>query len=212
MTSHFKWLGISKSIQNLFVDFYSMDDSKNLLLPYGNNRFEVFGFNKHFIPRNSMPWKAINCHLSNVSTVFLFESAIEAICFAQYKHSLTASWNIDNSIFLSLGKQPSSRSLEWIKDNLPKRFFVFVFPNTLLGRVMDCKMAAFLSGKEIKVTHDHEYIFIEYKDETYSFNAKSFSLTGVKKVTGIQNRIGKAEKAPASFSTFKDFIYSKRSL
>lgn len=208
MSSYLNILGISESIQNLFFDFYTTDNNQNLLFSYGNNNVETFGFNKHLIPRNSMSWKAVNCSLSNVSTVYLFESALEAVCFSQYKHSLTASWNIENSLFLSLGKTPSLNALEWIMEHLAKKYFVFVFPNTLLGKVFDCKMAALISGKEIKITHSNEFVFLDYKNETFRFPTKLFSLTKVRKVTGIQNRIGKAEKAPAGFSSFKEYIFS----
>ena len=210
MASVLKYIGISKPIQNLFSEFYSLDEHNNLLFSYGNNDVETFGINKHSIPRNCMPWKAINTHLSNVSTVYMFESAIEAICYAEYKHSLTASWNIENSLFLSLGKQPSSRAMEWILENLSKKYFVFVFPNTFLGKVIDCKMAAFISGKEIKIKHHFEFVFLDYKNETFSLETKLFSLTAVKRITGIQNRLGKDEKAPKCFLTFRDYLASKK--
>src|SRR5690606_1709738 len=177
----------SKAIQDLYFDFYLTDKDQNILFPYGNDKFETFGLNKHFIPRSSMPWKAVNCCFSNVSTVYLFENSLEAICFAQYKHSLTASWNVDNALFLSLGKQASLQSLDWILEHLSKKYFVFVFPNTLLGKVLDCKMAALISRKEIKIMHNNEFVFLDYKNETFSFPTESFSLSSVKKVTGIQN-------------------------
>lgn len=199
-------LGISKAVIDFFEDAFKVDSYGNIIFDYGEDKFELFGLNKHILPKFSKPWITHKEILHVITDVYLFESALEAICFAHCRYSKIKEQAFDNALFLSLGAMPLPEVMGWVCDALLLKKFHFVFSNSLLGRVMDCRVAVKLANKAVKISHYDEVVFVDYGGSSFQFDEDEFSLDAFKKASGFHFRNGRTHKPPKPFKSFLELI------
>lgn len=206
MSTALRLLGIDDEVQEIFNKDYLIDDKGNVVFHYLEGKNEVYGIGKHIIPKLSMPWISHRHPLESIRDVYLFESAIEALCFTQCNLKKGDKRNFEFALFLSFGRMTFPQATDWICENVSNKNFYFVFSNTLLGRVMDCRIAARLALKTVRIQHYDETVFVEYLHDQYRFNEDAFTLDAFKKETGFALRNARTIKPPKPYRTFKDLV------
>lgn len=206
MSTTLKLLGIGSEVQDLFKDNYHLNDRGDVVFNYPEGKCEVYGIGKHMIPKLAMPWISHQIPLESIRDVYLFESALEALCFAQCHSAKVMNHNFEYSLFLSLGSLTFPQATDWICENFKNRMFRFVFSNTLLGRVMDCRIAARLANTTVRIRHNDETVFVDYHHKQYIFNEDNFTLDAFKKASGFALRNARTLKPPKPYKSFKALL------
>jgi len=201
-------IGIEPKIQNIFASSILTDNHGNLTVSYPDGKEEIFGVNKHIVPKMCQPWLFKKEEHQPVTDVYIFENAIESICFLQ-DEMLRGKAVVDKAAFLAIGKFTQPSVTDWLLDAFPNTKYHLVFPNTILGRVLDCHIAARLTKKTLKITHFNETIFVEYQSAKYDFDDDLFTLDALKKQSGFPFNQGRTHKAPRPFKTFLEYYKEK---
>jgi hypothetical protein len=201
-------LGICEPVIEFFRPDFSIDQNGNIVFDYGDDKFELFGINKHIVPKLCQPWVTHKLDIPAITDVYIFESAIEAMCFTQCNWSKMREQGFIKALFLSIGALTLPHVTEWISESLRGKRFHFVFSNALLGRVMDCRMAARLANKTIRVTHYDEIVFAEFAGYTYQFKEDDFTLSAFKKASGFYYKNARTHKPPSPHKSYKDLLKS----
>lgn len=205
MSTALSRLGLDQTVQEYFNSDFEENEKGEVVFNYGDDKFEIYSIRKHVVPMLVQPWISHKKNFSAITDVYLFESAIEALCFVQFSSSKLKK-DFDDSIFVSIGRLPSPQIADWLSDNLRDKKFHFVFPNTILGKVMDCRMAARLDNKSVKISHYNETVFIDFLQKIYSIPEKVFSLNEFKKVANYRAKNFRTHKAREPHRTFKELI------
>lgn len=201
-------LGICDSVIDFFKPDFSIDQNGNIVFDYGDGKFETFGINKHITPKLCPPWVSHRLDLPAITDVYIFESAIEALCFAQCKWSIMKEQGFMKALFLSIGSLTLPQVTEWISESLKGKNFHFVFSSTLLGRVMDCRMAARLANKTVRITHYDETVFVDFAGCNFQFNEDDFTLSAFKKASGFYFKSARTHKPPLPYKSYKELLKS----
>lgn len=205
MSAALSRLGLGQEVQEYFKSDFEENEIGEVVFKYGDGKIETFSIGKHIIPMLVQPWISHKKNLSAISDVYLFESAIEALCFVQFSYSKFKK-NFDDSIFVSIGRLPSPQIADWLSDNMKGRMFHFVFPNTILGKVMDCRMTARLDNKTVKISHYNETIFVDFLQRQYSIPETIFSLNEFKVVANYGPKNFRTHKVKEPYRTFQEMI------
>lgn len=182
-------LGVLPEVQALF-------NTAVLAFDYGDAR-EYFDPPVHVVPTTNNLWLAGN---SSATEIVVTSSAMEAIAY------FSLNWSRHprpgNVGFVALGNLMSSRQLDWVRSNYPKRKFTLAFGADLVGRATDIKVAARLKGIAVSLRWMVNSVNVQFKEKSFIFQPDELSLNAFELTFGVRTRI--RTRKPAECLTFLD--------
>lgn len=115
---------------------------------------------------------------------FLFYTAIDILCFCHFHQHLLK--NNGSNIFSAIGINPCSISICHYAKQFIKVKIITVFDSDLLGKVLDCKVALALLGKETHFKLHQDKLLFTYKGNEFAVDESQFSLNYFFLLTGIR--------------------------
>lgn len=194
-------LGVEEQVQEFFEPFYRADDLGNLFFDYGDG-LEHFGFAFHKVPLSQNFWMAGNRNFSQVRSVILCASALEAISWLKNKQAAFGSF--DGLLFLSVGAAVRDAHGIWLNKNLRSKDFRLAFGHDLLGRMADLKLAAAIRGWPLAIYHEDDKLLVGFRSRVFSFSQENFSLNAFEKAA--KYRFGIPCDKPKGYDNFFDMI------
>jgi hypothetical protein len=194
-------LDVEQQVQDFFEPFYRSDDVGNLLFDYGDG-LEHYGFAFHKVPLSQNFWMAGSRNFSQVRSVILCTSAMEAVSWLKNKQTAFGSFN--GLLLLSVGAAVREEHGHWLSKYLRNKQFRLVFGRDLLGRMADVKLAAAIRGWPLEIYHDNESITVNFRSRVFSFGQYSFSLNSFEKAAGY--RFGIPCDKPKGYDNFFDLL------
>lgn len=197
-------LCINPKILAFFINRITVQDGA-FLFTYQDNQgdaaIEFWSNKKCLVPVSTGMWLVYEGLPAQVRHLFLSNSATDILCFCQQR----PEWlKIPGSVaFASLGLLASEDQISFLKLHFVNAKVHTVFDAELTGRVTDCKVALWKSGKDafFKVTED--LIQITYRKRKFNIPATSFSLNHFEKVAGIRSGI-RTHKPKNGYCSFRE--------
>lgn len=188
-------LGITEDIQSFF-------GSEQLLFTYGAH-YEHYETDFHRVPTTPHLWMA-----GDVITreVIITPAAMEAIAYLSLNRRRHRSFS--NLTFIALGNLPHDGQLNWIRKHLPQRKYTIVFPNDLLGRLADIRIAAALKGISVSFRYLPAGIEVQYNRLTLRFGEDTISLSSFEKAASL--RTGCRTVKAKQFNTFLEQLKNEQ--
>jgi hypothetical protein len=166
----------------------------NIGFPYKNDRGEVTGFevrNTDFkghargTDKESSVWVANFAMRKEMTrSVFLFESAIDAMSFFQiYKNQ----YDFKHSAFISFGGSVAPKQIDTVTNSYLNARFFSGFDNDFNGNMYDILFEKRLNPKfDIEFKRDENQIIAIYKDAEHLFEKEAISLKSISEVTNLK--------------------------
>jgi hypothetical protein len=166
----------------------------NIGFPYKNNRGEVTGFelrNQDFkghargTDKESSVWAANFAMRKEMTrSVFLFESALDALSFYQIYNN---QYDFKHSAFISFGGSVSPKQIDTVtKSYLNARFFSG-FDNDFNGHMYDIMVEKRLNPKfELEFKREGNYILAMHKGVEHRFEKEAISLKMLVETTNLK--------------------------
>ncbi|MEN5057123.1 hypothetical protein [Sphingobacterium kitahiroshimense] len=128
----------------------------------------------------------------------LFYSPLDVLCFCHFQ----PKWlqRPGSCAFSAIGYKPVSGRLQELKRQLPNARTLGIFDNDLCGKVLDCKVALWLMGRDADFSYVKDMVNIEYRDKRFRIPEPKFSLHRFRMLTGI--RSGYRTVKPKGFVSF----------
>jgi hypothetical protein len=168
--------------------------------------FEHLSIDVNKVPSGEALWLAACGHPAQARDVFVSFSAAEVLCFCHYQ----TSWIKFpcKTVFVALGLLPTSAQICLLKQWYKAAKFHMLFDSGISGRVLDCKTALWLAGKDAAFSIAGENICICYQGKDFGFAAESFSLNRFQQVLGLRSGI-RTHKPKGGFESYFSQLISK---
>ncbi|WP_231388326.1 hypothetical protein, partial [Sphingobacterium hungaricum] len=96
------------------------------------------------------------------------------LCFCHfYQHLLK---NIGSNVFSAIGFNPCTEKLGQLKKQFPNARTIGIFDDTVLGRVLDCKVVLACIRKEVSFELAHGAVLFSYRGKDFVVPEAIFSL------------------------------------
>lgn len=139
----------------------------------------------------------------------LFYSALDALCFCYFQ----PIWlqRPGSCAFSAIGFQPTSGQVQELKNQLPNARTIGVFDDDLCGKVLDCKVALWLTGRDANFDYAKDMVNIHYRDKEFSIPEPEFSLHRFRMLSGFRSAFRTIK--PHAHISFKTMLaHRKRAL
>lgn len=137
------------------------------------------------VPSGPAIWLAASGHPAQVRDVFVSCSAAEVLCFCHYQ----TTWLKfpGKTVFAALGLLPTSSQIRLLKQRYKAAKFHTLFDAGISGRIMDCRTALWLVGKDAHFSLKADQICISYQGKDFSVSAEFFSLSRFQQIGGFRS-------------------------
>lgn len=116
---------------------------------------------------------------------FLFHAPFDVLCFCHlYPHLLDRP---GTNVFTAIGLSSAPGQLRELKRQFPNARTVGVFDDDLCGRVLDCKVALWQTGRDATFTLAGDEVIFTYGTATFSIPLPRFSLHRFRTLTGMRS-------------------------
>lgn len=137
----------------------------------------------------------------------LFYSALDVLSFCHFQ----PIWlkRPGSCAFSTLGYRPTSGLLQKLKNQLPNARTIGVFDDDLSGKVLDCRAALWIAGRDADFHYTKDTVNIDYRAKKFCIPEPEFSLHRFRVLSGFRSSF-RTIKPPshASFTTM--FAQSKQ--
>ncbi len=133
--------------------------------------------------------------------VYIFQSATDALSFFQIRSMVNME-----AVFFVLGKNPRPEILNYVKENFAHAKFILCFPDNLMGRVSEIKIAGFLTNVQLILKLEGNRLLCRYGDKEASISLDSISLSKVSKLIGFYPKKIRTLKPKGGYQSFYDLI------
>lgn len=132
---------------------------------------------------------------------FLFYSAIDALCFC----NLHPGWlqGPGSCAFSTLGLLPTASQLKALQQRFPNATMAGVFGNDLFGRVLDCRIALWLMGKDARFHYADGIVCCDYRGRPFRIPEPEFSLHRFRQLSGLRSAY-RTFKPKSGFTSFRE--------
>lgn len=179
-------LGISAEVQAFFSPFCP-GASTDLVFQHGSYR-EHFGLAFHRLSPGGDCWLAGETNFAWVNQVYIGSSAMDLIAFLQLYGQTMPDWS--HLLFVATGITPSAGQLRWIRENLSVKKLTLLFPNDLLGKITDLKVAAALRGLPAAAfLAEKEMLTVCFRAREYHFDQQNFSLAAFERAANYRFKV-----------------------
>ncbi|MEI6950257.1 hypothetical protein V9K67_23955 [Paraflavisolibacter sp. H34] len=120
---------------------------------------------------------------SNISDIFLFEAAVDALSFFELYHQKLL---VENCAFVSLGGSPAQGQLLRLAAAFPGARFTTGFTNDFQGNLYDIEVACILMNKEYSVLKNDGHLTITLDGREYPLDPATCSLAAFRRKTGLR--------------------------
>lgn len=193
-------LGVSDEVQAYFAPFYYSNHIGDLCFSYGDD-VEHYGFGFHRVPAVTGFWMAGNLNFSQVNQMIICATALEAVAWLHfYSHRFP---DRDSLLFLSAGVSLTIAHINWLREKLPGRQFVFAFGKDLLGRLTAIKLAAGIRGQRLSIVFlAEEKVQIRFRGRDFLFCSENCGMQALEKAAAFRFRVRLS--TPKNYNTFFD--------
>lgn len=200
---------LKSEVRNFFAPYVHMTGDSVVFAYNLENReadHEHWHDNGVRVPVSSGIWSARDSLPVSVTNLFIGHSASDLLCFCHYYPHWIAS--PCSAAFASLGLLPTKEQILRLKSVFQNAKIHTVFDTGISGRVADCKVATWQTGKNVRftLTDDHGEFYCDKK--RYRIPVSVFSLNRFEKAAGVRSGI-RTHKPKAQFETFHQFFSSK---
>jgi Protein of unknown function (DUF3991)/Toprim-like len=169
----------------------------NIGFPYKNDRGEVTGFelrNNDFkghargTDKEASVWIADFALLKeSTRSVFLFESAIDAMSFYQLYNT---QYDFKNSAFISFGGSVAPKQIDTVTKSYPNARFFSGFDNDYNGNMYDIMFEKRLNPNfEVEFKREDNQIIAVHKGVEYRFEKEAISLKAISEATNLKSML-----------------------
>jgi len=116
---------------------------------------------------------------------FLFQTATDALCFCHMHPELLK--RPGSNVFTVIGLSPDTMQVQKLAKRYPNARTVGVFDDDLSGRVLDCRVALWLLGRDASFKLDDGEVVFAYREHTFRIVEPSFSLHRFRILTGLRS-------------------------
>ena len=116
---------------------------------------------------------------------FLFQTATDALSFCHMHPELLK--RPGSNVFTVIGLSPDTMQVQGLAGRYPNARTVGVFDDDLCGRVLDCRVALWLLGRDSAFRLDDGEVAFTYRDHTFRIAEPSFSLHRFRTLTGLRS-------------------------
>jgi hypothetical protein len=176
-------LGVHPAVQAYFAPYYTSDTFGDLSFDYADAR-EIYGLAWHRVPSAEDLWMAGSEDFSMIRRVFICSSAMEAIAWLHYHHSMLG--NLDQLCFLATGSSLSDSKLQLLRDGVAGKQCALLYSNDLLGKICDLKVCAALCSQPVTISACEDRVGVAFRAVTYELNADQFSLNKFEKLAAFR--------------------------
>ncbi|HMI02732.1 MAG TPA: hypothetical protein VK541_09635 [Pedobacter sp.] len=197
-------LGVSLKVQQFFADSFHSPSNDELCFSYGTVS-ECFRFGFHYVPLVAKPWIAGNSNPSQISHVFLCNSAMEAVAFLALNYSSFSG--MGKLLFISFGVCPAQDQVDLVRERFRHKRIALIYGGDLLGRIADVKIACWLNGKDLTVSHQMPGILkLRFQDTGYTFYEEKLTLSAFERASGFRSDVRTYK--PRHFMSFLEQLLS----
>lgn len=176
--------------------FYYRDNKKNIAVEYWSS-------GRHQVPVSTGTWLVHESFPAQVRHLFLSHSAADILCFCQLRPDWLAVPG--NVAFAALGLLASAGQVTFLKEQFANAKIHTLFDAGLAGRVTDCKVALWLSGKDATFRIADDLVQIGYRKKKFHIPVHVFSLNRFEIAVAL--RIGiRTHKPKGGFSTYHELF------
>lgn len=197
-------ISINPEILAFFVNHITIQDGTILFIYQNNQRdaaTEFWSDEKHLMPVPTGMWLVYEGLPAQVRHLFLSHTAIDILCFCQQRPDWVKI--PDNVAFASLGLLASADQVSFLKQHFVNAKMHTLFDAELTGRVTDCKIALWRSGKEAFFRVIDDVIQINYRKRIFNIPAISFSLNRFEKAVGLRSGV-RTHKPKNGYLSFRE--------
>jgi len=163
---------------------------------------ETWTTGQHLVPLSSAIWLAHEGFPGQVRHLFLGHSAIDILCFCQ----LRPEWlqRPGSVAFAALGLLATSAQVNFLKQRFTNAKVHTLFDAELTGRVTDCKVALWYSGKDASFRIADDLVQINYHNRKIIIPTVVFSLNRFEKTVALRSNI--RTHKPKDFNSYHEFF------
>lgn len=204
-------LNIDIEVINYFASWISYANNGEIIFDYTFasqvESQELVSNNGMLVPSTNGLWLAGNYNSALVSHMFMFTSAIEALCFC----SLNKFWisKPGYAIFVSFGLLPTIQQILTLPSAFPNARIHTVFGSDLTGQVLDCKIALWIKGRNAAFFFAEGEVMVNYKSATYKIPVPKLSLNHFEKLTGLRANT-RTHKPLLKYASYLDQVMASR--
>lgn len=142
---------------------------------------------------------------------FLFHTAIDALCFCHMHPELLK--RPGSNVFTVIGLSPDAVQVKELAGRYPNARTVGVFDDDLCGRVLDCRVALWLLGRDTVFRLDDGEVVFAHRQNTFRIAEPSFSLYRFRTLTGLRSSYRTFKpRGAVSFSAMLAERYAKQEI
>lgn len=163
---------------------------------------ETWAPGQHLVPLSSAIWLVHDGFPTQVRHLFLSHSAADIICFCQ----LRPEWlrRQGNVAFAALGLLATSAQIHFLRERFTGAKVHTLFDAELTGRVTDCKVALWGSGKDAGFRIADDQVQINYRNRKFSIPTAVFSLSRFEKTVALRSNF--RTHKPNGFNSYHEFF------
>jgi len=142
--------GYRKDVIEFFEPYYNISADGTIRFPYHLNKqgveAERVSNQRTFVPNSQGLWEAAGEIPILVRNLFIFSSALESLTFFHfYPNKLKTR---EQLAIVSLGLVPGKTQVKYLQNKYPNAKVHLIFDSTILGKIIDCKLALWFKNKD----------------------------------------------------------------
>ena len=165
-------------------------------------------FAEQLTPPAGKVWLAGGGHPILISDLYLFDSPLEAACFAHCFNSCLA--RPDQVALAALGLCPQAASFRQLLTRYPNARIHTVFPRDIPGMIADCLVALWSNNLEGKFSFLADRLVFRGTQTNYEFYEHDFSLNKFEKWLRLHSGV-RAHKPKGGFNSFFQLLKAHQS-
>lgn len=198
-------LVIDPFVRDFFANHITIQNETFLFSYQDNQRRSVtehWAPTLHLVPLTAGIWLVHEGFPVQVRHLFLGHSAADIICFCQ----LRLEWlqRPGSVAFAALGLLATSAQVDFLKQRYTNAKVHTLFDAELTGRVTDCKVALWYSGKDASFRIADDLVQINYHNRRFSIPTAVFSLSRFEKTVAVRSNI--RTHKPKGFNSYHEFF------
>ncbi|MBB6131500.1 hypothetical protein [Mucilaginibacter lappiensis] len=178
----FSRMGIAAHVQGYFAGSYRVTAAGDILFPYGDDS-EVYSPSGHTCPETEALW-IYGCELSQAKEIVLGWCAMEIIAFLNQRQGRFTA--LHTTCFIATGIHITEKKQIWIKDNLKGKKIHLLYPGTLIGAMIDIRVACLVANITLEVSFQDNLIHVVYQGVIFTITPERLSLHVLKKILRVK--------------------------
>lgn len=205
------YLGIDREVQRLFATVINQEHSGRIYFDYRDSTSEIVDreyFTMTYLKKASKGVSlCIPEDVQYVNDAFISNSMMELIAFY---HCLNKRASFRNAVFFSTGLKPDRELFLEFWRRYENAKVHLLYGNSLLGRIIDCKVAHWLRGEDYSIFLQGSQIISSAPGaETIALPREGFSMRSYFRRRGGRNPVATHKPSVKSIDNYINFLTHK---